>query len=144
MHIWMLIKSQSEVRLHTGCSAHFHPTQSTRPSFWVLYEGLVLRVPPIHACMWEVCPEPDTRLGMQLMLWWMRERLWVWGGLIRDLMYIHGLLCDIIIRSFWACALHLCLPHPPNRTCQLGIHSSWIPGSSALSTHNENAELLSD
>ena len=29
----MLIKSQSEVRLHTGCSVHFHPSQFTRPSF---------------------------------------------------------------------------------------------------------------
>ena len=29
----MLIKSQSEVRLHTGRSVHFHPSRFTRPSF---------------------------------------------------------------------------------------------------------------
>ena len=29
----MLIKSQSEVRLHTGRSVHFHPIRNTRPSF---------------------------------------------------------------------------------------------------------------
>ena len=28
-----LIKSQSEVRLHTGGSVHFHPSRFTRPSF---------------------------------------------------------------------------------------------------------------
>ena len=28
----MLIKSQLEVRLHTGRSVHFHPSQFTRPS----------------------------------------------------------------------------------------------------------------
>ena len=29
----MLIKSQSEVRLHTGRSVHFHPSRCARPSF---------------------------------------------------------------------------------------------------------------
>ena len=29
----MLIKSQSEVHLHTGRSVHFHPGQCARPSF---------------------------------------------------------------------------------------------------------------
>ena len=29
----MLIKSQSEVRLHTGRSVHFHPGRCARPSF---------------------------------------------------------------------------------------------------------------
>ena len=33
MHIRMLIKSQSEVRLHTGHSVHFHPSRCARPSF---------------------------------------------------------------------------------------------------------------
>ena len=33
MHIGMLIKSQSEVHLHTGRSVHFHPSQCGRPSF---------------------------------------------------------------------------------------------------------------
>ena len=39
----MLIKSQSEVRQHTGCSVHFHPSRFTRPSFQ-FFEGLVLRL----------------------------------------------------------------------------------------------------
>ena len=33
MHIRMLIKSQLEVHLHTGCSVHFHPGRCARPSF---------------------------------------------------------------------------------------------------------------
>ena len=39
----MLIKSQSKVRLHTGCSVHFHPSQFTRPSFSI-FKGLVSRL----------------------------------------------------------------------------------------------------
>ena len=39
----MLIKSQSEVCLHTGCSVHFHPSRFTRP-FFRFFEGLVLRL----------------------------------------------------------------------------------------------------
>ena len=31
----MLIKSQSEVRLHTGRSVHFHPSRCARPSFLI-------------------------------------------------------------------------------------------------------------
>ena len=41
----MLIKSQSEVRLHTRRSVHFHPSQFTRPSFSI-FEGLVPRLGP--------------------------------------------------------------------------------------------------
>ena len=37
MHIRMLIKSQSEVHLHTGHSVHFHPSQFTRPSFSIFW-----------------------------------------------------------------------------------------------------------
>ena len=36
-HIRMLIKSQSEVRLHTKCSVHFHPSWFTRPSFLIFW-----------------------------------------------------------------------------------------------------------
>ena len=39
----MLIKSQSEVRLHTGRSIHFHPSRFTRPSFR-FFKGLVPRL----------------------------------------------------------------------------------------------------
>ena len=39
----MLIKSQSEVRLHTGHSVHFHPSRFTRPSFR-FFKGLVSRL----------------------------------------------------------------------------------------------------
>ena len=39
----MFIKSQSEVRLHTGRSVHFHPSRFTRPSFR-FFEGLVPRL----------------------------------------------------------------------------------------------------
>ena len=42
-HIRMLIKNQSEVHLHTGCSVHFHPSWFTRPSFSILW-GLVPRL----------------------------------------------------------------------------------------------------
>ena len=34
----MLIKSQSEVRLHTGRSVHFHPGRCARPSF-LIFQG---------------------------------------------------------------------------------------------------------
>ena len=39
----MLIKSQSEVRLYTGRSVHFHPIPFTRPSF-IIFKGLVPRL----------------------------------------------------------------------------------------------------
>ena len=39
----MLIKSQLEVRLHTGRSVHFHPSRFTRPSIR-FFEGLVPRL----------------------------------------------------------------------------------------------------
>ena len=39
----MLIKSQLEVRLHTGRSVHFHPSRCARPSFG-FFEGLVPRL----------------------------------------------------------------------------------------------------
>ena len=35
----MLIKSQSEVHLHTGRSVHFHPGQRARPSFSIFQES---------------------------------------------------------------------------------------------------------
>ena len=44
MHIRMLIKSQSEVHLHTGRSVRFHPSQFTTFS---IFEGLVLRLLPV-------------------------------------------------------------------------------------------------
>ena len=38
-HIRMLIKSQMEVCLHTGCSVYFHPSPFTSPSFLTFYSG---------------------------------------------------------------------------------------------------------
>ena len=35
-------------------------------------------------------------------------------------------------------------PHPLHRTCQLGIHFGWIPGSSAFKYSNSATELLGD
>ena len=67
----MLIKSQSEVHLHTGRSVHFHPSPFTRPSFnwhmWYLpYSGKLSREKTFvnFAVLWLYAKVFSAKFGM--------------------------------------------------------------------------------
>ena len=83
MHIRMLIKSQSEVRLHTERSVHFHPSRCARPSFSIFRgSGSETREVPCHvAVQWYMHVEnslwsvAEANQHLRTQRWW-----WVRGG----------------------------------------------------------------
>ena len=108
----MLIKSQSEVRLHTGRSVHFHPGRCARPSISI-FEGLVPRLAP---CVFSV---------LSLVLW-----------LTANL----GSVSEVRLNVFFLCVLlavaatFLCSSCRPFQSFMLTVYESWAgPGNEARS-----------
>jgi len=49
---------QLEACLHSGCSVHFRPSLSSRPSFYDFSKGLVTRLPPLMSLDMYLNTEP--------------------------------------------------------------------------------------